>query len=294
MTRPFDLDDARLASLFGDQVAAALLTAEAFEQQRHAALHDSLTGLPNRILLADRVQQAILVAKRDGAPVALLVLDLDRFKDVNDTLGHAAGDALLQAVGGRMASVLRTSDTIARLGGDEFAVLLPNTGADGASLTGRALVEAIDQPFIQDSRVIEVGLSIGAAIFPEHGDDAATLLRHADVAMYIAKRADGGCTVYTPQQGEQSRDRLTRLGELRQAIGRGELSLHYQPKIQCSTSRVVGAEALVRWQHPRHGLLGPDAFIPLAEQSTLIKQLTQWVLEAAIEQCRGWRTRGIE
>jgi diguanylate cyclase (GGDEF)-like protein len=275
--RPFDLDDARLATLFGDQVAAALLTADAFEQHRYAVLHDSLTGLPNRILLADRVQQAILAAKREGTALTVLAMDLDRFKDVNDTFGHAAGDTVLREVGARLGSVLRTSDTVARMGGDEFAVLLPATGQEGSAQIARALIEAIKQPFTQDGHVVEIGLSIGAAIFPEHGEDADTLLRHADMAMYVAKRANGGCVAYALEHGEQTRDRITRLGDLRRAIDGGELVLHYQPKIHCAERRVMGVEALVRWQHPERGLMAPDLFIPMAEQSGLIKQLTRHV-----------------
>ncbi len=293
-TRPFDQDDARLATLFGDQVAAALLAAEAFEQQRQVALHDSLTGLPNRTLLADRVQQAILAARREGTPLTLLVLDLDRFKDVNDTLGHAAGDLLLQEVAARLSAVVRASDTVARLGGDEFAVLLRDSGAGHATSLIRKLTDAIEQPFVQNGHVIQVGLSVGAAMFPEHGDDTNTLQRHADVAMYAAKRAGGGYVAYTLERGEHNRDRLVHLGELRQAIDCGQLVVHYQPKIQCVERRVTGVEALVRWDHPERGLLGPDAFVPLAEQSGLIKQVTRHVLEAAIGQSRAWRARGIE
>jgi len=209
--RPFDLDDARLAALFGDQVAAALMAAEAFEQQRHAALHDGLTGLPNRTLLADRVHQAILVARREDTTLALLVMDLDRFKNVNDTLGHAAGDTLLKEVGARLATALRVSDTVARLGGDEFAVLLPETNPNCAARVARKLIAAIRQPFTPEGQQIEVGLSIGIAIFPEHGKDVATLQRHADVAMYAAKRAGRGYVAYTAARGKQNRDRLLHL-----------------------------------------------------------------------------------
>lgn len=293
LPRPFDVDDARLATLFGDQVAAALLTADAFEQQRYAVLHDSLTGLPNRVLLVDRVQQAILAARREGTSLAVMAMDLDRFKDVNDTLGHAAGDTLLREVGRRLVSALRGSDTVARMGGDEFAVLLPGTNPEGAARAARALIAAIEHPFDPDGQVVEVGLSIGTAFFPEHGQDADTLLRHADLAMYVAKRANAGCVGYAPEHSEQNRDRITRLSELRRAIDGGELVLHYQPKIDCRQRRVTGVEALVRWQHPEHGLMAPDLFIPLAEQSGLIKQLTHHVLAAAIRQSGTWRAMGL-
>ncbi len=185
-TQPFDQEDARLATLFGDQVAAALLAAEAFERQRQLALHDSPTGLPNRTLLDDRVQQAILAARREHTTLTLLVIDLDRFKDVNDTLGHAAGDLLLQEVAARLHTAMRASDTVARLGGDEFAMLLPDSDADQAAAITRQLIYAIEEPFVQAGQVIEVGLSIRAATFPAHGEDATTLQRHADVAMYAA------------------------------------------------------------------------------------------------------------
>jgi predicted signal transduction protein with EAL and GGDEF domain len=212
---------------------------------------------------------------------------------VNDTFGHAAGDALLQAFGGRLATILRASDTVARVGGDEFAVLLPGTNQDSAAAAAGKLIETIEQPFVLDGQLAEVGLSIGSAVFPDHGEDADTLQRHADVAMYAAKHAGGGYVAYTPERGNHNRDRMMHLSDLRQAIDGGELILHYQPKINCVDGRVTGAEALVRWQHPRLGLLGPDSFIPLAEQSGLIRQLTQRVLAAAIGQCRAWRCAGI-
>jgi diguanylate cyclase (GGDEF)-like protein len=195
-TTRFDEDDARFTSLFGDQASAAMFTADAFEQQRTAALHDALTGLPNRLMLRERLQKAVAVPS-DGRPTALLLLDLDHFKEVNDTLGHAIGDALLREVGRRLTSILRTSDLVARLGGDEFCVLLPDTTLLGAQQVAASLLELIDQPFVLEGQPVSIGVSIGVALFPEHGVTADSLMRQADLAMYAAKRARSGWTVCT-------------------------------------------------------------------------------------------------
>jgi diguanylate cyclase (GGDEF)-like protein len=187
----FDEDDARLTSLFGDQASAAMFTAEAFERQRVAALHDVLTGLPNRLMLRERLQKAV-ASDGDRVPTGLLLLDLDRFKQVNDTLGHAIGDALLREVGRRLTSMLRTSDLVARLGGDEFCVLLPDTTLLGAQQVAAGVLELIHQPFVLEGRPVSIGVSIGVALFPEHGLTADALMRRADLAMYAAKRARSG------------------------------------------------------------------------------------------------------
>ncbi len=264
------------------------------EALEHQALHDALTDLPNRTLLHDRLRQAILASHRDSLPLALAVMDLDRFKEVNDALGHAAGDLLLQEVGMRLRRVLRAADTVARLGGDEFAVLLPTATAEGATLAAAKLLHALEQPFMIEGQSLVVGASVGIALCPEHGDDAETLLRRADVAMYVAKRTGTGCAIYTLEHDQHSRGRLALVGELRQAIEHDVLVLHYQPLIDLDTRRTTGLEALVRWQHPRHGLLLPDQFIPLAEQTGLIKPLSPWVLNAALRQCQGWRAAGLD
>jgi diguanylate cyclase len=259
---------------------------------QHQALHDPLTRLPNRELFADRVGQAIRTADRQLRPAALLLLDLDRFKDVNDTLGHHHGDLLLNEVATRLAGVLRQVDTVARLGGDEFAVLLPDATADGAVAVAQKVRSALHQPLTLDGVGLDLDASIGIAVYPDHGGDAAELLQHADVAMYAAKQTHAGFVVYDPAVDQHSPKRLALLGGLRRALERDELVLHYQPKADLHTGQVLGAEALVRWQHPTHGLLGPGEFIPLAERTGLIHPLTRWVLDAALRQAAEWRQAG--
>ncbi len=260
----------------------------------HQALHDALTDLPNRVLLHDRLQHAIRAAQRDRTAVALLIMDLDRFKEVNDTFGHHTGDQLLEQLGERLGSVLRGSDTIARLGGDEFAVLLPTaTLADAHQIAAR-LLELLEEPFSLGGLQLEIDASIGIALSPEHGTDADTLLRRADVAMYIAKRNGSGHALYNAEQDQHSPMRLALVGELRRAIDQNELSLYFQPKVSLKHGKVLCAEALVRWEHPRHGMLGPDEFVPVAEQTGLIRPLARSVLEAAVRQCNRWRQEGLD
>jgi len=263
------------------------------EALRHQALHDALTDLPNRTLLHDRLGHALRASRRDGRPLALLLLDLDRFKEVNDTFGHHRGDDLLRQVAARLRGALRASDTIARLGGDEFAALLPGADESGARAAATALRAALDVPLVLAGQALQLGASIGVALAPAHGEDAPTLLRHADTAMYAAKRAgDTDVAVYDPAHDPHSPDRLALLAELREAITQGALALHYQPKVALATGQVHGVEALVRWPHPVHGLLPPDQFIPLAEQHGLIGPLTLWVLEEALRQGKLWARAG--
>ncbi|HEX6349193.1 MAG TPA: EAL domain-containing protein [Candidatus Dormibacteraeota bacterium] len=260
----------------------------------HQVLHDVLTGLPNRILLQDRLRQAIRLGRRQNLPFALFLLDLDCFKEVNDTLGHASGDVLLSQVANRLARELRASDTMARLGGDEFAVILPGIdSAAGAEQAAGKLLKALNQTFEVNGEMLHVGGSIGVVLFPEHGRDNDTLLRRADVAMYAAKRAGGGFSFYTLEQDDNSAGRLALIADLRQAIDQGQLLLHYQPKVDLQTGAVLGVEALVRWQHPEHGLLTPDRFLPLAEHTGLIEPLGRWVLEEAIRQAGAWKEQGM-
>ena len=261
---------------------------------QHQAHHDGLTDLPNRTLLHQRVEAAVAGAQDSTQPMALLIMDLDRFKEVNDTLGHHAGDALLREVAARLQLARRAGDTVARLGGDEFAILLPDAGADAAGTRAVQLLTDLAQPFTVEERVLEIGASIGIALYPEHGADAETLLRHADVALYVAKREHRGAMLYSPEQDLHSATRLGLTGALRRAIETGELVLHYQPIIERQTRRVSGVEALVRWQHPLQGLLLPDQFIPLAEETGLIDLLSRWVLEAALQQCCAWRREGLD
>jgi len=259
---------------------------------RHQALHDALTGLPNRTLLHDRLRSALAASERDRCPVALLLLDLDRFKEINDTFGHHCGDLLLQRVGPCLSSILRASDTVARLGGDEFAIVLPGDDSAGALRTARKIGDALDVPFVIDGQSLQIGASIGVALCPDHGDDTQTLLRRADVAMYEAKRTHSGCALYDAARDPYSADRLALVGALRHAIAHDELLLHYQPKVDLKSGRVFAVEALARWRHSEHGMIPPDRFIPLTEQTGLIAPLTLWVLDTALAQCRRWRSAG--
>ena len=267
----------------------AVQAADALE---HLALHDALTGLPNRTLLHDRLEHALRLVERDATALALLLLDLDRFKAVNDTLGHQAGDALLQQVAARLQGALRTSDTVARLGGDEFAVLLPGADRDGAVQATQTLLAALVAPVRLEGQTVQVGASIGVALAPAQGREAAVLLRHADRAMYVAKRGGSGYAVYDSRQDDDHADAVLRAEELRRALATDELALHYQPMVDLRTGRVTGVEALVRWAHPTQGLLAPEAFIPLAEQTGLIVPLTRWVLERALAQGAAWGRAG--
>ncbi len=264
-------------------------------ENAHQALHDGLTGLPNRTLLHDRTAQALRAADRELLPAALLLLDLDRFKEVNDTLGHHHGDLLLAQVGRRLRATLRGVDTVARLGGDEFAVLLPRIEtAEGAVAVARKLLAAFDEPFLLDGLTLDVEASIGMALYPDHAGDPDELLQHADIAMYAAKETHAGFVLFDPALDQHSPRKLALLGELRRAIEQQQLVLHYQPKVDAHTGEVLGVEALVRWQHPTHGLLPPDEFIPLAERTGLIAPLTHDVLDQALRQCQAWQRAGHE
>jgi diguanylate cyclase (GGDEF)-like protein len=268
---------------------------QAAERFAYQALHDPLTALPNRILLRDRTDQAIRQADRELVPAALLLLDLDRFKEVNDTLGHHYGDQLLIQVGQRLQTALRAVDTVARLGGDEFAVLLPKIAtAEGAVAVASKLQAALEEPFLLEGLTVDVEASIGVALYPDHGNDAEELLQHADIAMYAAKETHAGFVLFDPTLDQHSPRKLALLGELRRAIEHHQLVLHYQPKIHAHTRQVLGVEALVRWQHPTHGLVPPAEFIPLAERTGLITPLTHYVLDAALRQCRRWQQAGHE
>jgi len=261
---------------------------------QHNAYFDRLTDLPNRNLLYDRLQQAVLVAQRDNQSVALLIMDLDRFKEINNALGHQSGDLLLQQIGPRLKAILRKSDTVARLGGDEFAVLLPSgTNLEHAADVARKIVKAMEQPFAIGDLRLDVEASIGIAAFPEHGTDVETLIKRADAAMYVAKEIRSGFNVYSAEQDRSGTDRLLLMGELRRAVAEDQIFLLYQPKIDLRTGSLYGVEALARWQHPTRGIIPPDLFIPLAEQTGLIAPLTERVLQKALRQCRDWREAGL-
>jgi diguanylate cyclase (GGDEF)-like protein len=263
------------------------------QEMEHRALHDELTGLPNRALLADRFEQALIGAERAGTRVGLLLLDLDRFKEVNDTFGHHYGDELLRQIGPRLTSVLRGVDTVARLGGDEFAVLLMDVhGVDDAVEVANSLLATLSIPFHVEGVDLDVEASVGVVISGDHGEDTVTLMQHADIAMYIAKGQHLGVFAYDPMVDGHSATKLAMIGDLRRALQRDELVLYYQPKVNISTGDLVGAEALVRWQHPEHGLILPDSFIPLAERTGLINPLTRHILDMALAQTRIWFDQG--
>ena len=269
------------------------------EYKSYQALHDSLTGLPNRALFYDRVEQAILDAKRSDHPVAVLLIDLDRFKEINDSLGHHIGDLLLRKIGPSIAAILRESDTVARLGGDEFAVVIPRLeGVQHAVEVAGRIEKALERPFVLEEVVGELSLdieaSIGIAVYPEDGADVATLIQRADVAMYVAKESHSGVEVYAGERDRHSAQQLAMLGELRRAIDEKELILHYQPKADMRTGEIKGAEALLRWNHPKRGLILPDQFILPAERTGLIGPLTLAVLDQALEQCRSWMDQRLE
>ncbi len=266
---------------------------QAEEMVKYMAYFDLLTALPNRTLLHNRLQQAITTSQRDNRPVALLLLDLDEFKEINDTLGHDRGDLLLQLVGKRLREALRESDTVARLGGDEFGVLLPLSSPDHANTVAHKIMTALEPPFLIDDLPIAVEASIGIAIHPDHGDTAEALTQHADVAMYVAKSTKSGFAVYSPALDQHNPRRLALIGELRQAIEGNQLFLHYQPIVEFRSNLIIGIEALVRWQHPEHGFIPPDQFIGPAEQTGLIGPLTKFVLQEAATQCRMWREAGL-
>jgi diguanylate cyclase (GGDEF)-like protein len=262
---------------------------------RHQALHDTLTGLPNRTALYERVERVTGGVRAFGGLAALLLIDLDRFKEINDTLGHDHGDRLLQDVAGRLRAALRSGDTLARLGGDEFAVLLRNLPdrAGSVELAAR-LLDALERPFVVRGVTVQLEASVGVALCPDHGLDVTTLVQRADVAMYEAKREEGHIRVYDAARDPNSPARLQRAGELRSALAGGELVLHYQPKISVDGGEVTGVEALLRWQHPEHGLLAPGEFLPLAERAGMMGDLTRWVVDAALAQARAWQDAGID
>ena len=262
--------------------------------REYQALHDQLTGLPNRTLLLRRTAEALTEAGRTGAKCGFLLLDLDRFKEVNDTLGHPLGDGLLQVIAYRLARSVRPGDVVARLGGDEFAVLLPavRTITVAAEVAAR-LRAALAEPVRLEGMSFEIEASVGIALYPDDGSTVEVLLQRADVAMYLAKERRTGVETYVARADRYSPARLSLLGDLRRGIDRGEFELHYQPKVFLATGQAAGMEALLRWRHPDRGLLGPAEFIPLAEQSFLMRELTAHVVQLALRQASAWRRSGL-
>jgi diguanylate cyclase (GGDEF)-like protein len=267
---------------------------KAEERIRHLAYYDSLTDLPNRTLFSNRLEMAVANALRTRSPLAVLIIDLDGFKEINDTMGHMMGDAVLREIGKRLQHDLRGSDTVARLGGDEFAVMLPGVGQTGAELAARKLLAMIQEPLTIEGLNLDVHGSCGIAISPEHGTEGEVLVQRADVAMYVAKEDRSGCVVYAQELDRHSPERLALMGDFRHAISRDELRVQYQPKINLKTRQIFGVEALVRWQHPQLGLIQPDRFIPMAEQTGAVRPLTLWMLERALQQCLEWKREGFD
>ena len=282
-------------AIFGVLVRASKRLRRRAEEQEHLALHDVLTGLANRALFRDRVKQALRVGERENQTVAVMLMDLDHFKEINDTLGHHHGDIVLQETARRLQHTLRETDTIARLGGDEFAVVLPNVPDPAAVLhVAEKVRDSLRVPFIVQGLTLDVRASIGVAFFPGHGRDVDTLLQRADVAMYLAKTAQSGCEIYTVEKDQYSPSRLALVGELRAAIDENQFLVHYQPKVDLKTGYVKGVEALIRWNHPLRNLIPPDEFIPLAEHTGLIDELTFYVLNESLRQVSEWRDQGLD
>jgi diguanylate cyclase (GGDEF)-like protein/PAS domain S-box-containing protein len=266
------------------------------DRAEYLATRDPLTGLPNRVLLHDRLEQAVVNAARVQSGFAFMFIDLDRFKTINDSLGHHAGDELLKGVAARLLACVRVSDTVARLGGDEFAVILENLGDeddDGARQVAEKMIGAMGTAMLIEGQALNTSCSIGISLFPADGRDSGTLMKNADVAMYYAKeKGRNNYQFFSAEMNTRAQERLSVENYLRLALRRQELVLHYQPRIRATTAELVGVEALIRWQHPRRGLLPPEKFIDVAEDSGLIVPIGEWVLEAACAQVRAWHARG--
>jgi diguanylate cyclase (GGDEF)-like protein len=283
-------------------VGLSLVTRAHRRNVEDQAQHDALTGLPNRLLFSDRATQAVCAAEREGAEPVVIMLDLDRFKEVNDTLGHQPGDHLLIQVAARISAAVRAGDTVSRLGGDEFAILLTAGGAEHGTLVAQRIAEALEPAFYLDGVTVSVEASMGIACLDAADvslrasrtqEVAAELLRRADIAMYEAKLSHSGHAHHQPGSDDAPPARLALLGELREALHRDELVVHYQPKVSADNGNLLGVEALVRWQHPTRGLLPPAEFIALAEGTTLIQRLTTVVLDKALAMSREWLDRGV-
>lgn len=256
------------------------------------AYEDPLTRLPNRARFSEALETGLIRARRSAGRLAIFIMDLDRFKYVNDTLGHGVGDHVLREVAGQLKSYSASATCIARLGGDEFAMLMEDSSIDEVMRLAQRVVAGLERPILYEEQPLDVGASIGIAVYPTHGTDSQTLVRNADIAMYVAKRTRSGFSLYDPSYDTSQQEHLSLLSELRRAVERNELRLYYQPKVTLSSSQVTAAEALIRWEHPVRGLIPPGLFIPFAEHTGYIKALTQWVLHEAVRQCAAWRKEG--
>jgi diguanylate cyclase (GGDEF)-like protein len=283
-----------IVTVLAGMARAGLTVIQRLRESDRQAITDDLTGLGNRRYLMDRLADSIAAAGARGEELALLLVDLDGFKELNDTLGHHAGDEVLRQIGPRMSGLLRHEDTLARLGGDEFAVVLHPGDEATASVAGLRLRAALERPFAVGGMRVHIDASVGIALYPDHARDALGLLQRADVAMYEAKRARTGHEVYLPARDRHSRERLALIGELRGAIDGGQLVLHYQPKAELATGQVRGVEALVRWAHPQRGLLIPADFLPIAEQIGLMRALTAFVVDRALDEIAERRREGYD
>jgi diguanylate cyclase (GGDEF)-like protein len=288
--RGFDRADLRLLETVANHASIAMRNGELMDKLRHDSLHDALTGVPNRVFLQSEVERLLAELDRGGTPFAVAMLDLDSFKEVNDSLGHHHGDALLQEVARRLSVAVDGRGIVTRFGGDEFAVLLLNCATDATVLKHcRTVLDFLAPPVELDGTAIDIGASIGVALAPKHGETCDELVKRADVAMYVAKQAQRSVVVFDPSQDTGSPARLAMVAALRQAINDGSLFIHVQPQLRLDVNEIVSVEALVRWTDPEHGFVPPDEFIPLAERSGLIRPLTDLVLEKAIEACAGWQ-----
>lgn len=291
----FDTEEMKLLTELAEDVSFTLDYIEKEERVNYLAYYDALTGLPNRSLLQERASQEMIHARRAGRLLAVLFVDLDRFKVVNDSLGHPAGDELLKAVASRLGASVREGDTVARVGGDEFIVLLTDLRQAGdVALVARKLMDGFRRPFAVNGRELFQSMSVGASVFPQDGDCFETLMQHADTAMFTAKQAGRNAFhFYAREMTAEARNRLALETDLRRALERGELELHFQPKVDLASGTVLGAEALARWRHPERGPVSPAVFIPLAEEAGLIMPLGAWVLRSACEQAVAWRREGF-
>jgi len=288
-----DRRTAQLKSLLSELEGKNDELEEKNKELTYLALHDSLTKLPNRALFNDRLTKTLQSSIRRKEQFAVLLVDVNKFKSINDTLGHSAGDAVLYEVGERLSKLLRTSDTVARLGGDEFGLVLPNAGLEVQKIILTKIVEGFLPEFIFEEQEIKISISVGISIFPEHGDSSGELLCHADIAMYDAKRQKIGYAYFDAMKASMAEAKEKLVSELKYAIDGNELILHYQPIYNIETKKIVGVEALARWGHPEKGLLPPSEFIDLAEKRGLIQDITLWVFEKAFSQCATWHEKGL-